>query len=118
MQLRNRVLLIGNLGANPVVKELENGTNMAKCAIATHEYYMKDGNRVEDTQWHNLVAFGRTAEIVARYLKKGSEVAVEGKLTHRRYENSEGKTRFFTEVQITDLLMLGRPDKDKVEAEA
>ena len=109
--LRNKVQLIGNLGQNPEVKELNGGKKVAKFSLATNETYRnKAGEKVTDTQWHNLVAWGKTADIIAQYLKKGSEVAVEGKLLNRNYTDKEGVKRYVTEIQVNDLLMLGKKD--------
>lgn len=106
--LRNKVQLIGNLGQNPEVKELSGGKKVAKFSLATNETYRnKAGEKVTDTQWHNLVAWGKTAEIIQKYLKKGSEVAIEGKLLSRSWTDKEGNKRYTTEVQVSDLLMLG-----------
>lgn len=105
--LRNKVQLIGNLGKDPEVIELENGGKLAKFSIATNENYKNaKGEKVTDTQWHNIVAWGKTAEIVENYLTKGKEVAVEGKLINRSYENKEGEKRYVTEIRCNELLML------------
>jgi len=107
--LRNKVQLIGNLGNNPEIITLENEKKVAKFSIATNESYKNSqGEKVTDTQWHNIVAWNKTAEIIERYLEKGSEVAVEGKLTSRSYETKEGEKRYVTEVVISELLMLGK----------
>jgi len=107
--LKNKVQLIGNLGQNPEIVSLENGTKLAKFSIATSDSYKNaQGQKVEDTQWHNIVAWGKTAEIVENYLSKGKQVAVEGKLTHRSYETKEGEKRYITEVRCNELLMLGK----------
>ena len=106
--LRNKVQLIGNLGQNPEVKELNGGKKVAKFSLATNETYRnKEGEKVTDTQWHNLVAWGKTADIIEKYLKEGSEIAVEGKLLNRNYTDKEGVKRYVTEIQVSDLLMLG-----------
>ncbi|MBI4945764.1 MAG: single-stranded DNA-binding protein [Bacteroidetes bacterium] len=106
--LRNKVQLIGNLGQNPEVKELDGGKKVAKFSLATNESYRnKAGEKVTDTQWHNLVAWGKTADVIEKYLKKGSEVAIEGKLLNRNYTDKEGVKRYVTEIQVSDLLMLG-----------
>ena len=82
--LRNKVQLIGNIGMNPEVKTLDGGKKLAKMSIATNESYKNaKGEYVKETQWHNLIAWGKTAELVEKLLKKGSEVAVEGKLINR-----------------------------------
>ena len=107
--IRNKVQLIGNLGQDPEVVELDNGNKLAKFSIATNETYKNaKGEKVTDTQWHNVVAWGKTAEIVESYLTKGKEVAVEGKLVHRTYENSNGEKRYVTEVRCNEVLMLGK----------
>lgn len=109
--LRNRVQLIGNLGMNPEVKHLDEGKTLAKLSIATTERYTnKEGEKVADTQWHNLIAWGKTAEIAEKFLKKGSEVAIEGKLTSRSYEDKEGVKKYITEVVVSEILMLGGKD--------
>ena len=107
--LRNNVRLIGHLGQNPDVKQLNGGKKLAKCAIATSENYKNEnGEKVTETQWHNLVAWGKQAEIIEKYLKKGSEVAIEGKLSNRSYTDKEGNKRYTTEVVIHEVLMLGK----------
>jgi len=107
--LRNRVQLIGNLGNDPEIITLESGKKLAKMAIATNESYKNaKGEVVKETQWHNVVAWGKTAEIVEKYLTKGKEVAVEGKLTSRSYEDKEGVKRYITEINCNELLMLGK----------
>ena len=107
--LRNKVQLIGNLGNDPEIVNLDGGNKLAKFSIATNETYKNaKGEKVTDTQWHNVVAWGKTAEIVENYLTKGNEVAIEGKLTHRSYENKEGEKRYITEIKCNELLMLGK----------
>jgi len=107
--LRNKVQLIGNLGNDPEVINLEGGSKLAKFSMATNESYKNaKGEKVTDTQWHNVVAWGKTAEIVENYLKKGNEVAVEGKLINRSYETKEGDKRYVTEIKCHELLMLGK----------
>jgi single-strand DNA-binding protein len=107
--LRNKVQLIGNLGNNPEIITLESEKKVAKFSIATNESYKNSqGEKVTDTQWHNVIAWNKTAEIIERYLEKGSEVAVEGKLTSRSYETKEGEKRYVTEVVVSELLMLGK----------
>ena len=106
--MRNKVTLIGNLGQNPEVKELNGGNKLAKFSLATNETYRnKAGEKVTETQWHNLIAWGKTADIIGKYLKKGSEVAVEGKLLNRNYTDKEGMKRYITEIQVSEVLMLG-----------
>jgi single-strand DNA-binding protein len=106
--LRNKVQLIGNLGNDPEIINLESGKTLAKFSIATNESYKNaKGEKITDTQWHNIVAWGKTAEIIEKYVTKGKEVAIEGKLTSRSYETKEGEKRYVTEVVCTELLMLG-----------
>lgn len=104
--LRNNVQLIGYAGMNPKVKNLENGKKVAKVSMATNEVYRnKAGERIQDTQWHNLVAWGKTAEIAEKYLKKGCEVAVTGKLVNRVFTDKEGIKRYVTEIVVNELLI-------------
>jgi len=106
--LRNSVQLIGRLGKDPEVKTLDNGNTVASFSIATSDYYKNAaGEKVEDTQWHNVVAWGKKAELVSSYLKKGNEVAIEGKLIHRNYETSNGEKRYVTEVNMNEMVMFG-----------
>ena len=107
--LRNKVQLIGHLGNDPEIVNLDNGSKLAKFSIATNETYKNtQGEKVTDTQWHNVVAWGKTAELVENYLTKGKEIALEGKLVNRSYETKEGEKRYVTEVKCYELLMLGK----------
>ncbi|MGX1931374.1 single-stranded DNA-binding protein [Flagellimonas sp. 2504JD4-2] len=107
--LRNRVQLIGNLGNDPEMVSLDSGNKLAKFSIATNETYKNaQGEKVTDTQWHNVVAWGKVAEIAENYLVKGKEVAIEGKLVSRSYENKEGEKRYITEIKCNELLLLGK----------
>ena len=107
--LRNRVQLIGNLGNDPEIIDLESGKKLAKFSIATNESYKNaQGDVVKNTEWHNVIAWGKTAEIIEKYLAKGNEVAIEGKLTSRSYEDKEGIKRYVTEINCNELLMLGK----------
>ena len=106
--LRNKVQLIGNLGKNPEVKKTESGKKLVKFSVATDEIYTNQkGEKVKETQWHNLIAWGKIADVAEKYLNKGSEVAVEGKLITKDYLDKEGNKRYITEVQVNELLMLG-----------
>jgi single-strand DNA-binding protein len=106
--LRNRVVLIGHLGANPETKKLESGKEVARFSLATTESYKNDkGEKVSETQWHNIVAWGKVAEIAGKFLEKGKEVAVEGRLVTRNYDDKEGVKRYVTEVVLSDLLLIG-----------
>jgi single-strand DNA-binding protein len=106
--LKNKVQLIGNLGNDPEIITLESGKKLAKFSLATNESY-KDasGQKIDKAEWHNLVAWGKTCDIIEKYLTKGKEVAVEGKLTSRSYETKEGEKRYITEIVVNELLMLG-----------
>ena len=107
--LKNKVQLIGNLGQDPEVLTLDSGAKLAKFSLATNETYRNGkGEKVTETQWHNIVAWGKTAEIVENFLSKGREVAVEGKLIHRSYETKEGEKRYVSEVRCSEVLMLGK----------
>ena len=107
-KLKNSVRLIGNLGMNPEVKQTTNGKKLAKFSIATNDSYRDEkGKEVKETQWHSLIVWGKQAEIVEKYLKKGSEVAIEGKLSTRNYTDKEGVKRYVTEIVVTEFLMLG-----------
>lgn len=106
--LRNRVQLIGNLGNDPEIINTDAGKKVAKFNIATNEVYKNaQGEKETQTEWHRVVCFGKTADIVSEYLSKGKEVAIEGKLTHSSWEDKEGNKRFNTEVVCNELLMLG-----------
>ena len=106
--LRNKVQLIGNLGNDPEVISLESGKKLAKFSLATNDSYKNaNGDVIKDTQWHQIVAWGKTAEIVEKYLNKGSEVAILGKLQNKSYEDKEGIKRYVTEINCNEILMLG-----------
>ncbi|MCT4582696.1 MAG: single-stranded DNA-binding protein [Flavobacteriales bacterium] len=107
--LRNNVQLIGSLGTQPKVKELPNGIKVARLTLATYEYYKnKEGKIIQETQWHSLVAWNHQATIVERYLEKGKEVCVYGKLHNKSYQDKGGVVRYITEVVVTDILLLYR----------
>jgi single-strand DNA-binding protein len=107
--LKNKVQLIGHVGNDPEIKSFDGGKKLAKLSIATNESYKNDkGEKVEETQWHNLIAWGKTADIIEKYVIKGKEIAIEGKLTHKSYEDKSGEKRYVTEVVIEELLMLGK----------
>ncbi len=107
-QIRNSVLLIGNLGKDPELKSFENGNALAKVSIATKEVYKDaNGDKRTETQWHNLVGWGKTAELMGSLLTKGKEVAIRGKLIHRDYQDKEGNKRYTTEVVVNEFVLLG-----------
>ena len=106
--LKNKVQLIGNVGNEPEITNLESGKKVAKFSIATNEFYKNSkGEKEQNTQWHNVVAWGKIAEIIEKYVGKGKEVALEGKLTSRSYETKEGEKRYVTEVVANEILLLG-----------
>lgn len=108
--LVNKVQLIGHLGMDPEIKTFENG-KMMRVSIATDASYKdKEGNKVQDTQWHTLVGWNKTAELGEKLLKKGKRVAIEGSLINRSYSDKEGITRYATEVRINQFLILSRKD--------
>jgi single-strand DNA-binding protein len=106
--LKNKVQLIGNLGNAPEVKTTESGKKLARFSMATDESYRNaQGEKVTETTWHNLVAWGKVAEIAEKYLTKGKEVAVEGKLINRSYTDKDGNKKYITEVEVNEILMFG-----------
>ena len=110
--LSNRIQLIGNLGTDPEVKELDGGKLVANISMATDETFTDDkGRKIKDTQWHRLVAWDTIAENVGKYLKKGHRVAVEGKLIYRSYEDKEKITRYIAEIIVSRFLKLTPKDK-------
>lgn len=105
--LRNKVSLIGRLGAQPEYTTTENGRALARFSLAVNSNYKdKTGNWVTDTQWHNINAWGKTADLVKRLLSKGQEIVVEGKLINRTYETKTGEKRFSTTVEMNEFLVL------------
>lgn len=114
--IRNKVQLIGNLGQDPEIRTFENGKAVARFSLATTESYRDaEGKKITETQWHNLVAWGGLARTIEKYLNKGSEVAVEGKLTHRVFEDKDGKKRYFTEVVCSEMMMLHTKNGEKAD---
>lgn len=107
MNLRNRVQLIGNVGADPKITNAKSGKKFATFSIATNESYTNDqGDKVTDTEWHSAIVWGKLADIVEKYVTKGKEVALEGKLQHRSYEDKAGEKKYVTEIVVNDLLLL------------
>jgi len=104
--MRNKVQLIGHLGADPEIKTLDGGKKLARINIATNETYTNaKGEKVTETQWHNVVAWGKTAEIAGKIFSKGLEVLIDGKLVNRSYTDKDGNKKFVTEVQANELLV-------------
>jgi single-strand DNA-binding protein len=109
MNIRNQVRLIGNVGAAPEVKALANDNAIARFSIATNEVSKnKKGEKIVETQWHNIVAWGKAAERVQKLVQKGTELAIEGKLVTRTYEDAAGTKRYVTEIVLNDLLLLSK----------
>jgi single-strand DNA-binding protein len=107
--MKNTVQLIGNVGNDPEIKTFDGGRKLANLTIATNDSYKNDkGEKVEQTEWHKVVAWGKTAEIIEKYVKKGLQIAVEGKLTHRSYDDKNGEKRYITEVVLNEVLLLGK----------
>lgn len=109
--LKNNVQLIGRLGNDPELRTFDSGKKMTSFSMATNEtYYNNKGEKVSDTQWHNIVAWGKKAEVIDSYLKKGSEIAIQGKLVNRKYEK-EGVTKYITEISLNEMLMLDKKEE-------
>lgn len=106
--MKNRVQLIGHVGQEPEIK-LVNGKKVATLTIATNDFYYNDKKeKIEQTEWHRVSAWGKIAEIIEKYVNKGKEVAVEGKLTHKSYEDKDGNKRYVTEIYVNELMLLGK----------
>lgn len=107
--LRNSVQIIGNVGNTPEFKEFNGGKMMARFSVATNEYFKNaSGEKTENTTWHNFVAWGNTAKYISENVGKGREVAVEGKLSSRSYEDKNGEKRYVTEIVVNEVLLLGK----------
>ncbi|MGQ7945954.1 single-stranded DNA-binding protein [Flavobacterium sp. WC2509] len=107
--MKNRVQLIGNVGNDPEIKNLDGGRKVAHLNIATNDSYKNDkGERVEQTEWHRVVAWGKTAEIIEKFVTKGNQLALEGKLTNRSYDDKNGEKRYITEVVVSEVMLLGK----------
>jgi single-strand DNA-binding protein len=107
----NKVILVGNLGADPEIRYTTSGTAVANLRLATTETYTdKNGERTEKTEWHRVVLWGKTAETASQYLTKGKQVYVEGRLQTRDWQDKDGTKRFSTEIHASNMIMLGRGD--------
>jgi single-strand DNA-binding protein len=116
--LKNKVQLIGHVGNKPETRTFEGDKKLVRFSVATNETYRNaKGEKITDTQWHNLVAFGKVADIAEKFLDKGSEIALEGKLVNRNYVDKGGIKKYITEVQVSELLLLGA-NASKMAAEA
>jgi len=110
--LRNKVQLIGNLGNAPEVKTLEGGKKVARFSMATNETYRDRAGRKEtETTWHSVVAWGKIAELAEKYLTRGKEIAIEGKLVNRTYSDKDGIKRYVTEIVANELLLIGEKER-------
>lgn len=106
--LRNKVQLIGNVGQEPTIVNLDSGKKLVRLSLATNEHYKNGkGEKQTDTNWHNLVAWGKTANFIEKYVTKGKEIAIEGKLTNRSFEDKDGVKRYVAEVVVNEILLLG-----------
>ena len=106
--MKNKVQLIGHVGQEPEVKTINN-KKVATLTIATNDfYYNEKGDKVEQTEWHKITAWGKTAELIEKYVVKGKEIAIEGKLSHRSYDDKDGNKRYVTEILVNELLLLGK----------
>ncbi len=118
-ELKNSVRLIGRVGNEPQVKKLGNGRTVVNFSVATTEMYRdSEGNRKSETTWHRIVAWGQPAAVAEKYLKKGSEIAVEGKLANRNWDGRDGEKHFRTEVNISSLLLLAKNNQTQKTAKA
>lgn len=112
--IRNQVRLIGNLGRDPEYREISNGRKMTRISLATNEYYVGDqGEKIAETQWHQVVAWGKLAEICERLLHKGSEVVLDGRLNTRSYNDKDGVRRSYTEVVALEMAVMDRKPVDQ-----
>ena len=117
--LNNKVQLIGNLGKDPEIRDLDGGRKVAKFSLATSESYRNDdGEKITDTSWHNVVAWNGLATIAERYLSKGREVAVEGRIAYRNYEDKDGVKKYFTEIILNQIHLLKNPSVNVLTDEA
>ncbi len=107
--MKNLVQLIGHVGQEPEIKNLEAGKKLANISIATNEvYYRENGDKVEKTEWHRVTAWGKVAEIIEKHVTKGKEIAIEGKLTHRSYDDKDGNKRYVTVIVANEILLLSK----------
>lgn len=107
--MKNKVQLIGNVGQDPEVKTINGDRKVANFTLATNEYYYNDkGEKVEQTEWHRVSAWGKVAEIIEKYVEKGKEIAIDGKITYRNYDDKDGNKRYITEIVANDILLLGK----------
>ena len=109
--IKNKIQLIGHVGNSPEVQSFENGNRLGRISLATNDFfYNAEGTKVQQNDWHNLIGWGKQADIMEKYVTKGKEIAIEGKLTSRPYENKSGEKKFFTGVIVHEILLLGEKD--------
>ncbi len=107
--MRNTVQLVGNVGQDPEIRNLEGGKKVASFSIATSESYKNEkGEKVDQTEWHRIVAWGNSAEIIEKYVTKGNQIGIVGKLTHRTYDDKDGIKRNITEVLVNEVLLMSK----------
>lgn len=107
--MNNRVQLIGNVGNDPEIKNLDGGKKVATISMATKEVYVDmKGERTENTQWHKVTAWGKTADIIEKYVFKGNKIAVEGKLSYKTYDDKNGVKQYVTEITVSELQLFGK----------
>lgn len=112
--VRNSIQLVGNIGKELELIEFDSGSSKVSFTMATNEYYKNsDGEKVQETQWHNVVAWGKLADLMNTYLKKGSEILLRGKLVHRSYNDKAGNTKYVSEIVADEFLMLGKKQDQK-----
>ncbi|MGB0884878.1 MAG: single-stranded DNA-binding protein [Chitinophagales bacterium] len=110
--LRNTVQLIGNVGQAPELKTFDSGTKKVSFSLATNESFTNaKGEKIEDTQWHNIIAWGKTAEVIEKHVSKGKQIAIEGKLTSRSYDDKAGNKRYITEIVLNEFMFIGAKPK-------
>jgi single-strand DNA-binding protein len=110
--LKNRVQLLGNIGAAAEIRETASGKKVANFSLATNETRKdENGERTTETQWHRLVAWGKLADLIEKYTTKGSEIMIEGKLTYRSYLSKEGDTKYITEIEVREIMLMGAAQK-------
>ena len=115
-KISNTVRLIGNCGFDPEVRELAKGRKVARISVATHETYTNGrGEKVTDTQWHTVVAWGQTADALQRLVRKGTGIALEGRLVHRSYQAKDGLKRYVTEIVLNDFRLVGAKPEARIE---
>jgi single-strand DNA-binding protein len=106
--IKNHIQLIGNVGQEPTITNLESGKKVARFSIATNEYYIDGkGEKQTETNWHTVVAWNKTAEIIEKFVAKGKEIGIAGKLKTRSYTTDDGNERYVTEVEVNEILLMG-----------